>query len=36
MFTDIKTFADLDETYVEPPREEYRTEVCCWLFPETA
>jgi translation initiation factor 3 subunit B len=28
-FTDIETFADLDETYVEPPREEYRTKVRC-------
>ena len=26
-FTDIDTFANLDETYVEPQREEYRTKV---------
>jgi hypothetical protein len=28
-FTDIEHFADLDETYVDPPREEYRTKVRC-------
>ena len=26
-FTDIERFADLDETYVEPEREEYHTKV---------
>jgi translation initiation factor 3 subunit B len=28
-FTDIEHFANIDETYVEPPREEYRTKVRC-------
>jgi len=27
-FTDIEKFADLDETYVEPQREEYHPKVC--------
>ena len=34
-FADIENFADLDETYVEPPREEYHTKVHCRFFPET-
>ena len=27
-FTDIERYAELDETYVEPEREEYHTKVC--------
>jgi translation initiation factor 3 subunit B len=27
-FTDIEKFAELDETYVEPQREEYHPKVC--------
>jgi hypothetical protein len=27
-FTDIEKFADMDETYVEPQREEYHAKVC--------
>ena len=28
-FTDIEKFTDLDETYVDPQREEYLTKVRC-------
>ena len=27
-FTDIEKFADMDEAYVEPEREEYHAKVC--------
>ena len=30
-FTDIETYANMDETYVEPPAEEYVVKVRCFL-----